>query len=131
MSLIVDRARDYLGVKFKHQGRNTAGLDCVGLAIRVLNDCGYAVDDQQGYARNPTGVLEGAIKAQPSLSKVKECEAGDFLLMRIGREQQHVAIRTDKGIIHSYETVGKVVEHGFSHAWQRRVSGVYRVIDNV
>lgn len=131
MNRVVDCARSYLGVKFKHQGRTTAGLDCVGLAVRVLNDCGYAVDDQRGYARNPTGVLEGAINAQPSLVKVKECEAGDFLVMRIGREQQHVAIRTDKGIIHSYETVGKVVEHGFSQAWKRRVSAVYRVIENV
>ena len=53
-------------------------------------------------------------------------DAGGHLLHGMGREPQHVALITDKGIIHSYSGVGKVVEHALDESWRRRIVAAYR-----
>ena len=53
-------ARNYLGVPFKHQGRNPSiGIDCIGLAQLAARDCGIVAPDWTDYARHPAkGLLE-------------------------------------------------------------------------
>ena len=57
---------------------------------------------------------------------VAEATLADIYFMAWGREPQHVALISDKGIIHSYSGVGKVVEHGLDDRWQQRISAAYR-----
>lgn len=127
MSKIVEAARTLIGTPFIHQGRGKSGLDCVGVAVATLALCGYEIDDVKGYPKTPIGVLQGVIEGQTGVTKVKDPEPGDFLLMRFKQEPQHVAVYAGKTIIHSYEVVGKVVEHNFSEEWRQRVVAVYRV----
>jgi hypothetical protein len=47
---------------------------------------------------------------------VADATLADIYFMAWGREPQHVALITDKGIIHSYFGVGKVVEHALTIA---------------
>jgi hypothetical protein len=54
---IVRAAKSYLGVRFRHQGRDRTGLDCVGLVVRVCNDLGMAVTDTLDYKRAPDAAV--------------------------------------------------------------------------
>jgi cell wall-associated NlpC family hydrolase len=46
---IVEEARKYLGVRFRHQGRTVAGIDCAGLILNVGNDLGLIEYSETGY----------------------------------------------------------------------------------
>ena len=43
-------------------------------------------------------------------------------------EPQHVAIVSLPNIIHSYERVGRVVEHGLTEFWRKRIVRIYRFL---
>jgi cell wall-associated NlpC family hydrolase len=121
---IVDTARKYLGVRYKHQGRNEFGLDCLGLVVRVAHDLGLSDEDSNDYGRVPDGRrLMREMDAR--LDPVQTAQPGDVLLMRFEQNPQHLAIVTDRGIIHSYAQVRQVVEHRLDAAWSARVVRSY------
>lgn len=127
---IIAHARELLDMPFRHQGRaHTGKTDCAGVICHVASRLGVAYDDQHDYPRLPgNGRLEAALDAQPHLVRIAlpDIQAGDVLLMRFGREPQHLAIFAGNSIIHAYEPIGRVVEHGIDAAWKRRVVRVYR-----
>ena len=131
---IIAAARACLGTPFRHQGR-VAGeaLDCAGLAVQVARACGCAVVDAEAYGPYPArGQLETALAAQPGLQRLPAGavpQPGDLLLMRFAREPQHLAILAGETIIHAWTEAGKVCEHDFTAAWQRRVCAVYRFVE--
>ena len=128
---IIDAARDLIGTPFRHQGRIPhLALDCAGLVVAVAQAVGADVRDATGYSRSPSGcLLENALDGQPGLVRVAQLAArqpGDVLLMRFAGDPQHLAIYAGETIIHAYEAVGEVVEHGMTDAWARRIVRVYR-----
>lgn len=123
---IVSAARSYLGVRYHHQGRNRAGLDCVGLLVCVARDLGFRTDgDRTGYSRQPYSAIRAALDESATPIPVDSYQPGDFLLMRFDSLPQHVAIVTDKGIIHSYLTARRVVEQSLSDDWKARIVAAY------
>jgi cell wall-associated NlpC family hydrolase len=121
---IVDTARSYLGVRYKHQGRTKFGLDCLGLLVRVAHDLGLSTDDATDYGSVPDSRrLMRELDAR--LDVVLAPQIGDVLLMRFDNNPQHLAIITDKGIIHSYAQARKVVEHGLNDEWSRLIVRAY------
>lgn len=122
---IIDAARSYRGVRYHHQGRGRAGIDCAGLLVCVARDVGIAADgDQVGYSRTPDGKsLKSALDGFGV--PVEAYQPGDFLLMRFDSQPQHIAIVTDVGIIHSYLSARRVVEHGLSDDWRARIVQAY------
>lgn len=126
---IVNEARKHIGVPFRHQGRNpSTGLDCIGLAVRVLVDLGFTLPDITNYDREPNPQMMGAA-IEPHLSRIDEIDIlpGCVLWMKFIREPMHIAIVTDVGMIHAYGTVGRVVEHGIDKKWSRRIYMAYRI----
>jgi cell wall-associated NlpC family hydrolase len=127
---VIAAARSCLDTPFHHQGRiKGVALDCAGLAVSVARDLGIDYQDVQGYGRDPyKNTLQQALDNQPALDPIQrdEMQAGDILLMRFGREPQHLAIYTGQTVIHSYETVGIVCEHDIDNVWRRRIVAVYR-----
>lgn len=118
-------ARAYLDVPFHHQGRNKAGMDCGGLLVLSSHDIGVILEDLQGYARQPDGITMQA-ELDRQLNRVhRQPQANDVLLMRFRKHPQHIAIKTDNGIIHAFEKAGKVVEHTLDKKWRSRIVGVY------
>lgn len=133
--LIVAAAKAAIGTPFRHQGRTLGrGLDCAGLAIHCAQQAGIATYDENDYPRQPGGGrLEAAFDQQPALVRipVSEMAPGDVLLMTFEGQPQHVAIVGDNGmIIHAYEPIGRVVEHGLNKFWRARIVRAYRFIED-
>lgn len=130
---IILYARELLGMPFRHQGRaHTGKTDCAGVVCHVASRLGIEHNDQSDYPRLPgNGRLEAALDSQPGMERVQlaDVQAGDVLLMRFGRDPQHLAIFTGNSIIHAYEPVGRVVEHGIDALWKRRVVRAYRFVE--
>ena len=133
---IVAEARTWLGTPFRHQGCcKGVGCDCiglvkgVGLALNLVNYDPTSPKAQKFSAYplmpDPQRMREGLAAYLVPLA-VEAAQAGDILFLAWTKEPQHVALLTDKGIIHSYSGVGKVVEHALDDRWQRRVTAAYR-----
>lgn len=80
---IVDEARKYLDVKFRHQGRNPRGVDCVGLVMLVAESFGYQCPMVSNYRREPRheefiGLFRHYMIEKP----VKDRTKGDVILCR-------------------------------------------------
>ena len=127
---VISAARECLGTPFLHQGRlKGVGLDCAGLGVIVAQSIGAKHRDLKAYGRDPyKGLLKETLDNQQGLKRVKRDSMlpGDLLLLRFGRQPQHLAIYTGTTIIHAYETVGMVCEHSLDERWLARIIGVYR-----
>jgi len=125
---ILAAARSQLGVKFRHQARVADQfLDCAGLVAYVATQLNVEFNEWPGYGRSPSqGLLQSVLDNQPCLDKVSDRQPGDVLLMRFGREPQHLAICAGATMIHSYEAVGQVCEHDLDALWISRITAVYR-----
>lgn len=127
---IIAAARAELGTPFRHQGRLPGiALDCAGLAV-VVASAWHVVAEPRAYGRGPDhGMLQQWIEAQAFIEPAADPQPGHVLLMRFSREPQHIAICAGDTIIHSYGSVGKVVEHRLSDVWRARVVRSYRFRD--
>jgi cell wall-associated NlpC family hydrolase len=123
---VVNQARKYLGVRYKHQGRTEFGLDCLGLLVKVARDLGISKADSNDYGRMPDG-RKMMRQLEEHLDITTEPEPGDILLFRFQGEPRHLAIKTDIGMIHSYAEQKKVVEHRMDEVWQDRLVRSYKI----
>lgn len=132
-SLIVAQARRYLGVRFAHQGRSVAGMDCAGLVVRVTADLGAPVGDILGYGRTPNaGQLRQHMDSHgPACAPGTQPVPGMVALMRFESEPQHVAIVGDHpdglSLIHALSAMRRVVEHRLDPLWQTRILALYKI----
>ena len=128
--MIVDAARTYLGVPFRHDGRNRDGIDCVGLVVCSLRDLGIDVTDQLGLGR---------FDSFETLCQTFELHAervdggmllGDALVFRGRLMDNHVALYAGNGeMVHAYNgsSVGRVVVQPLDESWMARLARVYRL----
>ena len=132
----VAEARTWLGTPFHHQASvKGAGCDCIGLIKGVgtaLTLVDYDPSSPEAQAFANYSMLPNSRRMREGLTTwlvetpVPEATLADIYFMAWGREPQHVALITDKGIIHSYSGVGKVVEHALDEDWRRRIVAAYR-----
>lgn len=119
---IVEEARKWLGTRWRHQGRNASGLDCIGLLVRVATDLGISDYDIKGYSRRTVGddftrhfEIVG-LKRKP----IPDAEPGDILITHDRNFPCHCGIVAKKNgqmtFIHAYAGRKKVVEDPLS-AW--------------
>lgn len=121
---VVNTARSYLGVRFHHQGRTRAGLDCAGLVVRVAHDLGLSTFDHSDYGPTPLGnMMRGVMDRETN--PVAVWQPGDILMMSFVAEPQHLAIVTDHGVIHALLANRKVVEHRLDAVWASRIVCAY------
>jgi cell wall-associated NlpC family hydrolase len=134
---IESTARSLIGVPWKHQGRSrTMGVDCVGLGVVVLRECGYTVIDRTEYDRIPDGTLRDEVTrviGQPIAlgnGAGDHVAPGDFVTIAYPNTESHVAIvssdRHGLTIIHADNKRGEVVENRIDARWNRRIAGVWR-----
>lgn len=124
---IVQSARSYLGVPYRHQGRNRLGLDCIGLILMVAHDLHLSDFDITGYGRVPSGRMMARLLGQHCRPvAVKDINSGDVVHITFERQPQHVAIITDAGMIHA-DNIRGVVEHSLNNRWRKKIRGAYRL----
>ncbi|MFM9889785.1 MAG: NlpC/P60 family protein [Rickettsiales bacterium] len=136
---LVAAARSYLGVRFAHQGRSDAGLDCLGLLLLSAEKAGLRFGglsalalDVPHYGTRPDSVLLGS-KLGDYLVAVHVAQPGDILLLAIDGRPQHLALVSDYpakgmlGMIHAYAATRKVVEHAYDAHWQAATRQIFRL----
>jgi hypothetical protein len=135
---VVAKAREYLGVRFKHQGRTMSGLDCVGFILRVGVDLGLlpiqilAVGEDAlipAYNHRPDSKLFALVSRYGDA--VDEPRPGDVLILHLDtpeKRPEHIAIMTDKGMIHIHpgSSLSRVAEHSIDTEWRNRIIGAFR-----
>lgn len=126
---VIVAARGWLGVPFLHQGRSRHGVDCIGFVASLCAELGAPVclnNLPHNYARNPQALLADAVRM---LAKPAELVPGVLVLIKwpIADHASHVGIYTGTSMIHCYEAVGRVVEHGYSVPWPKRTVSVWQI----
>lgn len=126
-------ARGFLGVRWRHQGRSTRGVDCAGLVICAMRAVGRDPVDVEGYGRVPYRAgLEDALAANlGDPLPVESMQVGDVALMRFAGQPSHVGIIGDYryggySLIHAFAQNRQVVEHGLDENWRGSIVGIYR-----
>lgn len=136
---MIAAARQFLGVRFAHQGRSAQGLDCLGLLLVTAQQVGLTLDnqavmalDQRSYGARPDTVFLQQRLAR-FLQPVMQAQVGDILLLSIEGSPQHLALVSDYpaegalGMIHAYAVARKVVEHRYDAQWQAVTHAIYRL----
>lgn len=127
----VKEARTWLGVPFHHQGRNRKGIDCLGIIVKCMQSFGIEVKDKTDYPLTPNSVaLIKELKKYGDQIPLKDIRPADILLFRISNNPQHLAIKTDLGMIHAYQSLtgkNRVDEVGLDEAWRKRLVMAFRI----
>lgn len=127
---IASAARKYLGVPFRLHGREASiGLDCIGLAIRVLTEIGMNVASPPRYRiANRSDKLWVDHLQSANLRRLDD-EAkhmvGDIWLVRPGVCRLHLLIGTETGFIHADGGLGCVVEMPAPCRWP--IHSIWRI----
>jgi hypothetical protein len=134
MNPLVEAVRKYIDTPFRHQGRLPGvALDCAGVVVCGLRECGCDVSDVKGYGRIPSnGLFIKVIEEQCDPIPFKDIVVGDFLVFSFISDPQHIAIVSSLDpllIIHAYSDVKKVVENSVDDFWRARLKGCYRKKD--
>lgn len=149
MNEIVKEARTWIGTPFLHQGRvkgESGGVDCVGLVIEVYKAVNLLDGD---YDSGAYQMVTDGKQLQHELSehgklvwnegdKFWKAKAlpGDIALFQTAKLRQHVGIIStvhirdntfEFGIIHAYNTKGKVVEHSLNGRWEKLMVQIWRL----
>lgn len=125
---VIAEARLWIGIPFMHQGRSRRGVDCIGLIIAVGQRLELVPPDfeRRDYGRQPSRDELGQ-KIRDYCRRLDAPLPGCMLAMRWNREAAHVAIFTGETLIHSYERVGRVIEHSFRGHWPRFVDSAWEL----
>jgi hypothetical protein len=119
-----ERARALVGTRFRPQGRGLEGVDCVGL---VLATYGIPASDVRHDYR-----LRGEhlVELKKALSRYfrrisgNGARPGDLMLLSVGDDQLHLAVRTASGFVHAHAGLRRVVETPGEPEWP--FLGIYR-----
>jgi len=125
---LVEIARGWLGVPFRHQGRNRLGVDCGGLLICVGEEAGMQIIHPGAYSMSPDPkLIEETLLLHCTKIPNSERQPGDVLWFSFAGEPRHVGLCSDIGVIHAWAKPNKVVEHRLDDIWLSRLVGTYRI----
>jgi hypothetical protein len=137
---IVLEAREWIGTRFKHQGRvkktdnHDGGCDCLGVIVNLglrtkYGDLLYNYDQKTYPRMNNSNILLNNLDSLLEKVEFKNIQPGDLILLRINNWPQHLALISSINpikIIHSYIQAKKVVEHHLPEKWKNRIIAIYR-----
>lgn len=129
---IVAAARGYVGVRFRLQGRDHHGLDCLGLVLLCGRAAGLRIDAPADYLMRGHDRLriEDSLRSQ-GFRELRDGVAGvgDLLVRFPSGCQAHFAVRTDLGLVEAHAGLRRVVERPMGadgpcwRAWRFPVGG--------
>lgn len=128
---VASAARRYIGVRWRHQGRNRErGLDCIGLLLVTATDVGLwprGLDDLalRDYARYPDGDMMHRLMVAHLDRAPQPLAIGNVLELASESElANHIAIVTRllprPAVVHGSAYHRRVVEHDVTREWRKR-----------
>ena len=127
---IVASARDWIGTRYRHQGRTRHGIDCAGLIIRIGHEHGLITYDTDGYQRRSTGediINHFEAGGMDRIPNPLAAEPGDVILTRDDIFPCHAAMVVDGGkIVHAYAKRRAVVIEDHTEEWRRKTVAAFR-----
>lgn len=121
---IIEEARRYLNVPWRHQGRTKHGIDCAGLVLLVGRKLGLMPEnyDVHGYGRRPNEFsFINAFRENMDERPLDDAKPGDAVTFVDGPYPCHVGILTEKNgaryFIHAYAGSRKTIEQPFDGVW--------------
>jgi len=133
VDIVIAEARSWIGVPFHHQGRTKAGCDCVAVAMACAKKVDCEFEDWTQYGRLPhAGKLQKSFANAGIRIPIKDIAPADGVLITWKIEPHHVGIITrmqtgELGILHSYASIGRVVEHHLDETWRKRIVLAFRL----
>lgn len=126
---VIEKAREWRGVKFLHQGRTRDGADCIGFIAALAAELGSDTllkNLPKNYARAPQALL---IDGLTRLSEPMILAPGALILIQLPNTKypSHAAIFTGVSMIHSNSKLGKVVEHSYGNPWLKLTDSIWRM----
>jgi len=143
--LISQEAKEWIGTRFRHQGRikisnnNKGGCDCLGLILGIANKfkirCKntnqelYSLYKNIPYNKNPDSNF--LIKMlNKSLVRINNNDLyhNDIILFNVNSLAKHLAIfQIDNNtIIHASSITRTVTEHQLDEYWYKNIHSIYR-----
>jgi hypothetical protein len=118
---IVEHARSWLGVPWRHQGRiRLTGIDCVGLPALVGESLGIWKPIPVAYPRRPDGKLLDAFRQYLDQKPMKDAKNGDVLIFAESTHICHCGIMStlhgQPGLIHAHAARREVIEETMDSA---------------
>lgn len=111
---IIDLAKSFVGVPFRHQGCNpSVGFDCAGLILYVAHALDLTPSVKQSYSRRPQPVEFRKTMLSLGCSPISEPCHGDMVRIASPSWPVHIAFYEKKGndawIIHAFAKARCVV----------------------
>lgn len=115
---IVEAVRGCIGARFRPQGRDRDhGLDCIGVAMIAARAAGVDLrSPPYRLGGDHEAVLDIALAAA-GLQRLTIPLPGDLLAVAPTACRRHLAIVTDRGVVHAHAGIGRVVEAPIDPAW--------------
>ena len=130
--LILAHARAHLGVPWRHLGRSSSGLDCIGLVLVAAQAAGVTLPDPAPYAREPSShLLRHGIAAHLDAVPLSRVQPGDLLVFNLGIYAAHVALvghhlaYGQPSVVHAFLPRRRVVEEVLAPV-RDALTGAYR-----
>lgn len=129
---ILDWARSFLGVSWKHQGRSrAAGIDCVGLPLLVGIEMGYMEESLRAanYPKRPNNTLIPLFHEYLEFVRPGDRKPGDIMVFADSGHPCHCGFLGHRGgldtVIHAHAHDRQVVEEPMTAAIQYLGKPVY------
>lgn len=123
------------GIPFRHNGRDSSGLDCVGLLIWAYRECGFLIPEPPETGKypanfwrtpSPIGLLPGL---RPYAEPVQPAQmvSGDIFVFHTNSRASHVGILDGTTFWHATEESGVVRDRIVTSEWSLRLRCVMRL----
>lgn len=128
---IIEIARTWIDTPYHHQASlKGIGADCVGLLCGVGKEMGIIPESYRMPLYDPFGSGETLFCELARFADhipTGDRQPGDVLIISVLNTPSHVAIMTDRGMIHSATWLKRVVEHAIRPTDERKIHSVYRI----
>lgn len=126
---LIANYREWIGIRFLHQGRSRLGVDCLGFIAAGAAEVGSNVFLDHlppNYGRDPQSIL---IEGLEKLTRKIDLQPGALVTVRWPLTQfaSHAMIYTGESIVHAFQSVGRVVETQFGDQWRSRMTAAWAI----
>ncbi|UTC29068.1 endopeptidase [Brevundimonas phage vB_BpoS-Marchewka] len=122
---IINEARRLLGVPWRHRGRTSTGVDCIGLVCVVGAAFDVPYEDIEGYSRNPDGRFVDHVKRFMIYRDPQVIAPGAAVILRDQHQPCHIGIITEKYdrpyLLHASLSKRSVIEEEWDGYWSTRL----------